>query len=217
MDSYGLNLIYGWTAFHRAVYNKDIDLIVLLIKYDSPMKSSPSVLIDNTEININVTDINGNTPLHILFQSTTHHLTTDSKSLLSFGPENHYSIVILKLMLYYCKSQKLNIINKRNNFGKTALHYAVVNIEDVKTVLSLISLLMDSGCDPDCRDRLNRTPLFCAFNERSICEQNKRLLTRNLKNFFESKSGLSFSSKGLPIVVSLNIFDLHPPSQTLFA
>lgn len=23
---------YGWTAFHRAVYNKDIELVVLLIK-----------------------------------------------------------------------------------------------------------------------------------------------------------------------------------------
>ncbi|CAG2172966.1 unnamed protein product [Oppiella nova] len=160
---------YGWNAFHKAVYNKDIDLIVLLIKY---------------EIKINVVDINGNTPFHILFQSTTHQLTTDRKTFADFGPENHYSIVILKLMLYYCKSQNIHIINERNLFGKTALHYAVVNIGSVDTMLSLISLMMESGCNPDSRDRLNRTPLFCLFNEQSICERNKRLLGVIVAQFF---------------------------------
>ena len=48
-------------------------------------------------------DINGNTPLHILLQSSTQWVTTTDKSAPDFGPESHYSIVILKLLLNYCK------------------------------------------------------------------------------------------------------------------
>ncbi|XP_054152471.1 ankyrin repeat-containing protein kinase A-like [Oppia nitens] len=158
---------YGWTAIHKAVYTKDIDLIVLLIKY---------------EVNINVVDINGNTPLHILFQPTSPHLITiNNKPYPDFGVNNHCLIVILKLLLYYCKSQNINILNKQNKFGKTALHYAVVNIGFTAPVmLVLIDLLLDSGCDPNARDRLNRTPLFCVFNEFNVCEKIKRQIILKL-------------------------------------
>lgn len=74
-----------------------------------------------------------------------------------------------------------NVINKGNNFGKIALHYAVVNAGvDHDITLALIGLLLDHGSDPDSKDRLNRTPLFCAINERSLSEPLKRKIVDKL-------------------------------------
>ena len=36
-----------------------------------------------------------------------------------------------------------------------------------------MSLLLDNGCDPDARDRLQRTPLFCALSEQSFSTELK--------------------------------------------
>ena len=57
-----------------------------------------------------MTDINGNTPFHILLQSSTNLITTDNKSVPDLETDIHYSIVILKLLLDYCKVSKLPLI-----------------------------------------------------------------------------------------------------------
>ena len=74
-----------------------------------------------------------------------------------------------------------DVINWANNFGKTPLHYAVVNNgADPNTTLSLISLLLESGSDPNSKDRLKRTPLYCAINERSFSDQLKQKIIDTL-------------------------------------
>ena len=51
---------------------------------------------------------------------------------------------------------------------------------DGKTLLSLMSLLLENGADPDSRDRLNRTPLFCAITEQSFPNELKKKIVDKL-------------------------------------
>lgn len=71
------------------------------------------------------------------------------------------------------QKHKKHIINKRNNFGKTVLHYAVVNTSllNQSSVTKLINLLIKNGADPDIEDRQNRTALHCAVSEQYLCDK----------------------------------------------
>ena len=64
------------------------------------------------EADIDVMDINGNTPFHILLQSSTQVSTVGNKSAPDCESDSHYSIVILKLLVDYCKVCKLPNIMK---------------------------------------------------------------------------------------------------------
>jgi len=70
------------------------------------------------------------------------------------------------------------MLNARNNFGKTVLHYAVVNInlKNQSLISRIIFTLIANGANPDAEDRQNRTPLYCAIDEHYFCEEQKIII-----------------------------------------
>lgn len=72
--------------------------------------------------------------------------------------------------------KNINLINQKNHFGKTVLHYAIAipsivfhhNETTSSSMLSLIDLLIEFGVHVDSHDFKHKTPLYCA-----ICEQVK--------------------------------------------
>ncbi|RWS17999.1 uncharacterized protein B4U79_06510 [Dinothrombium tinctorium] len=169
---------YEWTPLHVAVYQKNSKLIEMLLAHGS---------------DVCVFDTNGNTPLHIAIQSCQKTTSND---------RSHYyhsvvNIVVMLLNGYktQCQSQtsKTKFVNMRNNFGKCALHYAVLLQADHLAV-SLIHLLLAHGADPDVVDAKQRTSFFYPLSE--------------LK-FFLTTTGRSFDSPFLSIFLQSNCDKLN--------
>jgi len=67
-------------------------------------------------------------------------------------------------------------LNYKNYFGKTALHYAVVNtnVTSESALYELITLFIKNGADPDVEDGRFRTPIYCAIDELNQCFSDKQ-------------------------------------------
>lgn len=113
------------TALHTAIYKGNLSIIEQLLQRMS---------------NPNVTDIHGNTPLHITIR------------------ESNSKLEIMSKLLEY--NTNLNIKNKR---GSTPLHDAVIQNDE-----TLVKFLLDNGADISITDNHNKTPLDLA--ERDLAD-----------------------------------------------
>ncbi len=88
--------------------------------------------------------------------------------------------IILKLLINITafQDQHKNIINYRNSFGKTALHYFVVNtcVINQSNLEQLINLFIKCGADLDIEDQRFRTPIYCAIEGNCLSGKQKTVV-----------------------------------------
>jgi ankyrin repeat protein len=70
----------------------------------------------------------------------------------SFALKNEFDIILLKI-----RDNKL-LINSADNYGNTFLHYALIN----KNIGAIVSLVINSGINLNCKNNLGDTPLHIA-------------------------------------------------------
>jgi ankyrin repeat protein len=129
------------TSLHLAADSGDFELLSLL------------VLNSTIPIDANVTDAEGNTPLHLVLMNT-----------------NPSAQQLRCVMLLLDKGASVTIANKR---GITPLHYACGNRFFGANSLAepIIHILLEMSADPNARDNDNCTPLIiaCAHREWDLC------------------------------------------------
>ncbi|XP_054152611.1 E3 ubiquitin-protein ligase HACE1-like [Oppia nitens] len=157
--------------------NSEID------QYESRTIHLAAKLYDNTLINlllknganINVIDINGNTPLHVLVQAlndcdinNNNNLKTDKFQKII----KCLNSMIIYLNKYNGKTdiKQINFLNTQNNFGKTVLHYAVINANNMNVdyVLEIIGQFIDNEIDVDIEDSNHKTALYYILDKHDV-------------------------------------------------
>ena len=157
----------GRTALHAACFYRHLEVVKLLIDHeecdvncrdeegatplhyasstsvevplDTPCTEMVSTLLKKDNCNINLQDEQGNTPLHIVcYEGTT---------------------ALVRLLA------KESVISIPNEDGDTPLHMACKTKADHSEI---VKQLIDKGCDPNCRNKKQRTPLHIAAHKGNV-------------------------------------------------
>lgn len=73
----------------------------------------------------------------------------------------------------------VSLINTKNAFGRTALHYCALSISE-KDLTHFIELLLDNGADPDATDAKMRTPFYCLMKRTDITDISHKLTSMHI-------------------------------------
>ncbi|XP_031557742.1 transient receptor potential cation channel subfamily A member 1-like isoform X3 [Actinia tenebrosa] len=168
---------YLKTCLHLAIENQNIEIVNLLLEYDSGLE------------NLNSPDVQERVPLHyaalckdvkclkalLAKQSRLNFRDEDQKTALYLAAENNRAEHVEVLGLAGSS------VNERNEEGKTPLHAAACN-GNRKVCKVLIKL----GADINSRDDKKQTPLMCAAVEG--CAKTCKTLLENNANMDDTSA-----------------------------
>lgn len=153
------NVFSKYNCLMYSLLNTEIETIKLLLEY----KANPNIICNNqlpiffiikniekfgidiikrllsNNINLNVIDVHGYTPLMYLIDKI----------------NNNETLNILLLLLEHGANP-----NIKNKFGMTVLHLAIKNINDIKIKLDTVKYLLDFNCDVNIGASNTITPLM---------------------------------------------------------